>query len=451
MPILRIISITIIIFFCSTADAANHYICSTGDNSDGSTWTKAFTSIPANLTRGDTYYFCGGDTWGAYTLDDAVSGTSVITWKKCISTDSTCTSATGYTESMGTGQTKFGQLNIATDYVTIDGASRTAETSGHGFNFEQTANNPNTYGIVINGSNVTIQYVEITHGSAVWGSCDHPQGIYAIYGKSDIMVSYSYLHELITPIQLGGNTGFTIQYSVIRDNYGSGSCHSEAIAATNETNLTVRYNKIANIWGTGAIVALDSGTTNNNDGWKIYDNIFYKESGGNDYGFSNGVVACINNQTCNNLLFYNNTIVNWIHTDGQVRLQFVNDPSGVEIKNNLWWCSGTCNPAAHTTGAGITVSNNWYSNAITHNDESTHYGNESDPFTASGSYVFTLAAGADPIDKGATLTGYATDFAGNSRSGTWDIGAYEYIAWPSATIGSGATMSIGSGATMTVH
>jgi hypothetical protein len=59
------------------------------------------------------------------------------------------------------------------------------------------------------------------------------------------------------------------------------------------------------------------------------------------------------------------------------------------------------------------------------------------------------------IDKGTTISGFENDYTGATRTGTWDIGAYEYeegsILYPSATIGSGASMSIGSGAIMTLQ
>lgn len=99
---------------------------------------------------------------------------------------------------------------------------------------------------------------------------------------------------------------------------------------------------------------------------------------------------------------------------------------------------------------------------------------EGDPLFTSAGIVFTLQSGSHAISAnvegpvGATAyDAFATawtafgvtiekDYAGNARPiGTWDIGAYEYeegsILYPSATIGSGASMSIGSGAIMTLQ
>jgi hypothetical protein len=69
---------------------------------------------------------------------------------------------------------------------------------------------------------------------------------------------------------------------------------------------------------------------------------------------------------------------------------------------------------------------------------------------------YSLQSGGVAQDVGATIASFSTDFVGTSRpqGAVWDIGAYEYTAgatYPSATIGSGASMSIGSGAVMTLQ
>ena len=69
-----------------TAEAAQVYCVragATGANT-GADWNNAYTVLPATLVRGATYYVASG-SYGAYTYDDAESGTTVITIKKATS------------------------------------------------------------------------------------------------------------------------------------------------------------------------------------------------------------------------------------------------------------------------------------------------------------------------------------------------------------------------------
>ena len=104
----------------------------------------------------------------------------------------------------------------------------------------------------------------------------------------------------------------------------------------------------------------------------------------------------------------------------------VNGSATVDVKNNIF-----------TDGqAGL-----WIQDMTVTNDYNLFYGNTSwdvrdgvagantvtaDPLFDSN---FTLQAGSPAIDNGADLSAYfTTDYAGNTRSGTWDIGAYEFGA-----------------------
>src|SRR5262245_44026348 len=68
-----------------SVQAANHYIRS-GATGNGSDWTNASSALPTSLVRGDTYYIADG-SYSGYTVDDAVSGTQVITLKKATAAD----------------------------------------------------------------------------------------------------------------------------------------------------------------------------------------------------------------------------------------------------------------------------------------------------------------------------------------------------------------------------
>ena len=47
----------------------------------GADWINAYSSLPAALVRGDTYYVADG-SYGGYSFDDTVSGSTAITIKK---------------------------------------------------------------------------------------------------------------------------------------------------------------------------------------------------------------------------------------------------------------------------------------------------------------------------------------------------------------------------------
>lgn len=115
------------------------------------------------------------------------------------------------------------------------------------------------------------------------------------------------------------------------------------------------------------------------------------------------------------------------------------------VKNNLWYCNTSCGAANNTVNGQLTYDNNWYSGAsYTSGENGLINGGSENPFTNVSTYDFTLKAASGPIDQGTDLSGvFTTDYAGNTRTGTWDIGAYEYGAGL-PTSAQGFTISGGS-------
>ena len=64
---------------------------------------------------------------GAYTFNDAVSGTTLITIKKAIESDHG--TDTGWSSAYGDGQATFPNVTFTTSYWTFDGQSRTTLTT----------------------------------------------------------------------------------------------------------------------------------------------------------------------------------------------------------------------------------------------------------------------------------------------------------------------------------
>lgn len=98
-----------------------------------------------------------------------------------------------------------------------------------------------------------------------------------------------------------------------------------------------------------------------------------------------------------------------------------------------------------------------YADWQTYTCQDTHSTTGDPAFVNAASDWNLTASSTDCIDKGkdgSAVLGTSLDKAGSTRSAIWDIGAYEYdsgTTYPSATIGSGASMSIGSGAVMTLQ
>lgn len=120
-----LVSFFLMLLVSNTAFAANKYVRdgATGAN-NGSDWTNAYTSLPAILVRGDTYYIADG-SYPSYTVDDAVSGTLYITIRKATNSDHG--TDIGWNVLYGDGQAIFNYgaqgsaITISTSYVDFDG------------------------------------------------------------------------------------------------------------------------------------------------------------------------------------------------------------------------------------------------------------------------------------------------------------------------------------------
>jgi hypothetical protein len=98
-----------------------------------------------------------------------------------------------------------------------------------------------------------------------------------------------------------------------------------------------------------------------------------------------------------------------------------------ELKNNISYNNGT-----DYSGSWKTTSTNNLSKDATAPALNTYYRNKTLTFTnvTAGSEDFHLiSTDTDAIDNGADLSGtFTTDIDGTTRSGTWDIGADEYVS-----------------------
>jgi hypothetical protein len=169
----------------------------------------------------------------------------------------------------------------------------------------------------------------------------------------------------------------------------------------------------------GISVAQDSGSFGPN-GAKVYNNIIYNFKN-TTYNNGTGISAASGNPTA---YLYNNTV--YLCYTGIQGFSSASYP--VTLKNNIAYNNVT---DYNTTSWGSTSTNNLSKDA-TAPALNTYYRNKTLTFTnnTAGYEDFHLVAGdTDAIDKGADLgSPYNVDIDGTTRSGTWDIGADEYVS-----------------------
>jgi len=147
----------------------------------------------------------------------------------------------------------------------------------------------------------------------------------------------------------------------------------------------------------------------------VYNNIIY---GFNQANGGNGISVTGFDNTSNYI--YNNTVYgNKIGIYNYGNSDYAN---GLRIVNNI--CNGNTTDYSLFKEA-TTATDNISEDTTSPNDE---WDSTAVDFVNEGT-DFHLAATADAIDQGTDLSGtFTTDIDGDTRSGTWDIGADEYAA-----------------------
>jgi hypothetical protein len=421
-----------------SAQAQNAYYVRAGATGaqNGSDWNNAYTSLPATLVRGATYYIADG-SYPGYTFDDANSGTSVITIKKA--TVANHGTNTGWSDGYGDGQAVFsGDLIFVTDYFTIDGQTRNesnwSEKSSYGISVSGVYVNSFNFGQT--GDNITLRYMDMGPDDGTTNKESYAGAIIYLGGFTDTvenwLVERNYIHNGRSLVQDAGVHNITFQYNWFAKNWEKTGIRGQVRASS----VTVRYNVFKNTcqgnnfdptatsctaivgwYGNGA------GSENFSDS-KVYGNLFWDTIG--TVAYTNGVVwmgadrsaqyggTYIDN--CSNCAVFNNTFVgmgskygagDW----GNCNIDFSGIKSGTEARNNIWYAvSNLC-----STGCSAAICSN-----NTDTDTSSIFVN-----AAGGNYHLSSdgAAGA-----GYTLSSpYSYDMDGVQRgAGVWDIGAFEF-------------------------
>jgi hypothetical protein len=445
----RSIAITVaaILLSVGRAQAADHAVRPVSDCSfdgDGTAWSCAASTgaagarrgFPASgtLARGDTYYVADG-TYGAVDIRQDAQGTAWITLRKAVA--GAHGPAAGWTTALGDGQAVFSNIMVrASDhgadggYIEIDGATGSGK-SGYGFVITSADDESELfivpYYYMGKGGHVTLRHAELYHQTYV---PDRGAGSIKIgEGSGNFTFQDLYIHDIpCNGFTLEGVTDVLVDGCTIVKNHSTASWHGQALQADGGSRFVISNNWWEDITGT-AYIAMLSGSASD---WKVYNNVFYQTASAPEIAhgpFSTNSSA----STLSGLRFFSNTIVNF-RKGLSARVYLPGTVTDAQIRNNLWYCSGTgCLAADHTTGSGIALSNNWYSPTVSHPAGTGDAGNASDPFVGLTALNFRLAAGADPIDKGFALgPPFDLDMAGTTRpQGVgWDMGAFEYTTAP---------------------
>lgn len=408
----------------------------TGSGS-GADWTNAYVQLPATLTRGATYYIAAGN-YPAYTFNTPDNGTQTVTVLSA--TTANHGTSTGWQVGYAGQVVIQTQLLISTDYLILDGQSRTSLSSGYGIKLNGASADP-AWMVVFAGNHNTLRYVEMVGRGSSGAQDNQDELIRCVSGTpTNNSVVYSYLHDSNNNIAtLSGCHNLTLDHDYLARNWSTPQFHGQGIETDGSNNVVISNNVFQDMVGTGFIAGLNSST---NNGWKVYGNVFYYSSG-NPYateGLSPLMVGCADSSSCSNWTFVHNTIVNVQNSGGGTQaIGPVGTGSGTGwvIENNLWYAPGQAIVFGGTGSGGVEDDNSCVGGGCTANwngagaHDVVHQAG-SNPFvnwTSGSPGDFHLSGESSDWSSGiALLAPYTMDPDGNTRGadGSWDRGAYEY-------------------------
>lgn len=415
-----------------SAEAANHYVrAGASGSANGTDWTNAYTSLPATLTRGDTYYIASGN-YAGHIFNDAVSGTLVITIRKATISDHG--TSTGWSDSFATGQAVFSpNLVFARSYYVFDGVTGGGPgswDSGHGFKLDATGG---TYNDVLqladfngvagtrqNTTDIAVAHLELAADINTWSS--------AINGGSfgltvnNITLSNLYIHGFAAiHIQ---TTWTYINNWILQNSYFKGSKvdsthHFASFRMDFANTITIRNNIFEDFSSTGCI-----GNYENATNVSIYGNVFVHTASFTT-GAYNGVIYTNSSAvTTTNFKIYNNSFVN-LKYESVINLN-AGTLSGNVAENNIFYnTTDNGTPVTPIISGLQTRDYNWYYPAISSGEPHGQNGSGNPFINITGNNYLLVSS----TNTGISLQSpYNLDPLGNTRGadGVWDIGAYEF-------------------------
>lgn len=429
------IILAVCVLVCATSvDAANVYVRAgaTGGNT-GADWSNAYTSLPATLVRGNTYYVADG-SYGSYSFDDPEAGSTYVHVRKAILSDHG--TEVGWDNSYGDGDATFTSWEFLTGYYDIDGqvgkwASDLPGYQAYGFRVQRTATANNTKVINFpsgsNSINVAIKHVEASFKNVpLTGAWYSGMDVIYLYGDliNNVSFSYCWFHDGGRVIAiLIGSDHILFDHCVLERNGQaqramgwSPSEHSEILMfQPNADYGIVRYSYVRDWSSTGGIILYDQ-----NNNMEFYGNVF-EQTGGYTTSNSNGALNGLSAATGLSAVAFNNTFANinygcTVFTMGGFTSRIT--------KNNLFFnCMVSSSPGATIGG---THDFNWFYSSGTQSEAHLQYGS-GDPFINSANRDYRLSVGTSTADTGIGAS-FSVDLVGNVRGadGAWDRGAFEF-------------------------
>lgn len=399
---------------------------------DGSTWDDAWTNLPSALVRGDTYYIADG-TYGDYICDDAASGNAYIFITKATAAEHG--SETGWLDSYGDGAAEFTSIEVRTAYWDIDGATGTGfESRGIKVTYS------GLYGAVMTSSTTPANKHHLRFRSLELITSTNVSAAGLYFYLADDQGSIEDPNLLIENVYSHGHGGLHLQqlsgnYLIYRDSVWDTCAQADTdghkeMMKWDSTNCHVRiYGNVFKDWQgysvTGGLVIGGGGVDGSMTDWQIYNNVFYwtefPDTGGtNTWSGGNRVIGGLDSSDTDHddIHVWNNTFLNITNTSAANIFTFGTWTGSNSVRNNLFVsCPGL------TT---INEDTDW--NAYYDCDNFSDYAaNDTvlagDPLRDSSTYDARLNTVVPGLDLSSAFT---TDITGRTRSGTWDIGAYEY-------------------------
>lgn len=440
-----------------TANNAGYVFSGASAGGNGASWSTAYQSLPASLTRGCTYYVAAG-TYPGHVFADPDSGTTTISI--LAATASAHGTSTGWNASTMVGQAVFHTassdgigdiINFQTDYYTFSGVYRSTSTgvpetdwkleSGYGFkllNSSQVACEAdlefggNSQTIPAPVHDITFDDVDISgsNDAASGGGC-HENAVESDWGSYNLTMNYNTMHDTgLTIFYLRGETAncsgasgnvtcgspasgygtgknITVEYGYFYNNYSTPAQHAEGCSCSQGLqNLTFAYNYWQDINGTGIWATATAADWNNGNGgngpWYIYGNVVFESScsavtnSGKDAGIS-AVLYKWDTTFTGAIYFLNNTIYNL--------------PSSCNSGSGVLLDDGSSDPSPATA---IYVQNNVWAT-----DESIQINN-------------TCPSNASHVDCTSMTWAYNAYFASGDNSGSNDSDSNKQVSSSSA-------------------
>jgi len=427
--------------------AANHCVRSDATGSGtGNDWDNAYTSLPANLVRGDTYYIADG-TYGDYIFDDPeVSNLYIIIIKATISEHGI---GSGWNNSYGDGQAHFNSetinefysiISFQKGYYIFDGVTGTGgmeNVATYGFKITPVNPNRNNYllGIpAIGDITKKIRYVEIRHTAIINVGYSYGNGVntqIGIYSNSDvnyepenILIANNLFANSSSNLLIRKWKNCIIDNNWFDSNWSSSNNHGQQISPGDECDDIILKN---NIFKNSTIFVVGCHESNNKR-WKIFNNIIIggsvtsiwaaAESGKTD--------LIINWEVCNNT--HVNVAIGGRGAFYAGTLSDVSSSRSYAYNNLFYNCSSPVLDNADGTISAITHNYNAFfrcTGRIT-SETNTQISNM-DPFIDlnNADYHLNQATMSGKNDLGSP---YNIDRDGLVRGndGSWDMGVYEY-------------------------